>query len=381
MLDDGAIRYRVWCNTKDWFYILSDNYIDNSDISKSDEEDAFNQKARLWQLSYLLASNSAEYSDALSFREQLTKLSDCQVVDDCRANDIIGDILADMRAIKSSLLHGDSGFLNDSFLKFVFEKIFAYSSYRTNGNVSGTQDLILKLCRNIGKDGNFEDYAKISGCGSLYSVEAIWRGALALIDTCDICHNIEVFSDDVYTLVVRLDIICGKINAQKILLNILCADSYEERIDNIDKLYAIMLGVVNNNNDSMVRSIFPYEHWETVRGVVVRLVDMWLSSNKSNRLMHVPKSYEVFRLMSLGYDADRLDKDKVFSYSSYLKSNNVKKYMAYENKVDVLTENTFKFINIILGAYVCEVDEKTKNLINYISKEVSEGRWLGISEL
>ena len=129
MLDDGAIRYRVWCNTKDWFNILSDNYIDNDDICKSDEEDSFNQKARLWQLSYLLASNSAEYSDALSFREQLTKLSDCQVVDDCRANDIIGDILADMSAIKSSLLHGDSGFLNDSFLKFVFEKIFTYSFY------------------------------------------------------------------------------------------------------------------------------------------------------------------------------------------------------------------------------------------------------------
>lgn len=380
MLDDGAIRYCVWCNTKDWFNILSDNYIDNSDISKSDEEDAFNQKARLWQLSYLLASNSAEYSDALSFREQLTKLSDCQVVDDCRANDIIGDILADMRAIKSSLLHGDSGFLNDSFLKFVFEKIFAYSSYRTNGNVSGTQDLILKLCRNIGKDGNFEDYAKISGCGSLYSVEAIWRGVLALIDTCDVCHNIEVFSDDVYTLVVKLDIICGKINAQKILLNILCADSYEERIDNVGKLYAIMLGVVNNN-DSMVRSIFPYEHWETVRGVVVRLVDMWLSSNKSNRLMHISKSYEVFRLMSLGYDSDRLGRDKVFSYSSYLKSNEVKKCMAYENKVDVLVENTFKFINIVLDTYVHDVDEKTKNLIDYITKEIGVGRWLGISEL
>ncbi len=380
MLDDGAIRYRVWCNTKDWFNILSDNYIDNSDISKSDEEDAFNQKARLWQLSYLLASNSAEYSDALSFREQLTKLSDCQVVDDCRANDIIGDILADMRVIKSSLLHGDAGFLSDSFLKFVFEKIFAYSSYRTNDNVSGTQDLILKLCRNIGKDGNFEDYAKISGYGSLYSVEAIWRGVLALIDTCDVCHNIEVFSDDVYTLVVKLDIICGKINAQRILLNILCADSYEERIDNVGKLYAIMLGVVNNN-DSMIRSIFPYEHWETVRGVVVRLVDMWLSSNKSNRLMHVPKSYEVFRLMSLGYDADILDRDKVFSYSSYLKSNNVKKCTAYENKVDVLIENTFKFINIILSAYVCEVNGKTKNLIDYITKEISAGRWLGVSGL
>lgn len=380
MLDDGAIRYRVWCNTKDWFHILSDNYIDNSDISKSDEEDTFNQKARLWQLSYLLASNSAEYSDVLSFREQLTKLSDCQVVDDCRANDIIGDILADMRVIKSSLLHGDAGFLSDSFLKFVFEKIFAYSSYRTNGNVSGTQDLILKLCRNIGKDGNFEDYAKISGCGSLYSVEAIWRGVLAFIDTCDVCHNIEVFSDDVYTLVVKLDIICGKINAQKILLNILCADSYEERIDNVGKLYAIMLGVVNNN-DSMVRSIFPYEHWETVRGVGVRLVDMWLSSNKSNRLMHIPKSYEVFRLMSLGYDSDRLDRDKVFSYSSYLKLNNVKKCTAYENKVDVLIENTFKFINIILSVYVCEVNGKTKNLIDYITKEIGAGRWLGISEL
>lgn len=380
MLDDGAIRYRVWCNTKDWFNILSDNYIDNDDICKSDEEDSFNQKARLWQLSYLLASNSAEYSDALSFREQLTKLSDCQVVDDCRANDIIGDILADMSAIKSSLLHGDSGFLNDSFLKFVFEKIFTYSFYRTNGNVSGTQDLILKLCRNIGKDGNFEDYAKISGCGSLYSVEAIWRGVLALIDTCDVCHNIEVFSDDVYTLVVKIDIICGKINAQKILLNILCADSYEERIDNVGKLYAIMLGVVNNN-DSMVRSIFPYEHWETVRGVGVRLVDMWLSSNKSNRLMHILKSYEVFRLMSLGYDSDRLDRDKVFSYSSYIKSNEVKKCMAYENKVDVLVENTFKFINIILDAYVRDVDEKTKNLIDYITKEIGVGRWLGISEL
>lgn len=380
MLDDGAIRCRVWCNTKDWFHILSYNYIDNGDIRKSDEEDAFNQKARLWQLSYLLASNSAEYSDALSFREQLTKLSDCHVVDDCRANDIIGDILADMRMIKSSLLHGDAGFLNDPFLEFVFEKIFACSSYKMNGSFSGAQDLIMKLCRNIGKDDYFEDYAKSSGSDSLYLLEEMWRGVLALIDTCDICHNIEVFSDDVYTLVLKLDIICGKINAQKILLNILCAESYEERIDNISKLYGIMLGVVNDN-DSMALSIFPYEHRETIRGVVVRLVDMWLSSNKTNRLMHVPKSYEVFRLMSLGYDADRLDRDKVFSYSSYLKSNNVKKCMAYENKVDVLVENTFKFINIILDTYVRDVDEKTKNLIDYITKEIGVGRWLGISEL
>lgn len=97
--------------------------------------------------------------------------------------------------------------------------------------------------------------------------------------------------------------------------------------------------------------------------------------------MHILKSYEVFRLMSLGYDSDRLDRDKVFSYSSYIKSNEVKKCMAYENKVDVLVENTFKFINIILDAYVRDVDEKTKNLIDYITKEIGVGRWLGISEL